>query len=89
LCLEGDDGLGQVHNGTVGADRSPDYIVGILKVDNDGLGGRVGFVVDLAHANVLVRLERLRLSANPRGLGCLCRPHTQFCHDIDAGWSLC
>jgi hypothetical protein len=61
LRLESNDGLSQVHNGAVGADRSPDDIVGILKVDDDSLGGRVGFVVDLSHANVLVRLECLGL----------------------------
>lgn len=60
LCLESDDGLSQVHDGAVGANRSPDDIVGVLEVDDDGLGGRVGFVVDLAHANVLVGLECLR-----------------------------
>ena len=59
LCLESDDGLGQVHNGTVSTDRSPNYIVGTLEVDDDGLGGGVGIIVDLAHANVLVGFESL------------------------------
>jgi hypothetical protein len=59
LGFEGYDGLSQVHDGTVCANRSPDDIVGVLEVDDDGLGGRVGFVVDLAHANVLVGLECL------------------------------
>jgi hypothetical protein len=61
LRLESDDGLSQVHNGAVGANRSPDDIVGVLEVDDDGLGGRVGFAVDLSHANVLVGLECLGL----------------------------
>jgi hypothetical protein len=59
LRLESDDRLSQVHDGAVGPDRSPDDIVGVLEVDDDGLGGRVGFVVDLSHANVLVGLECL------------------------------
>jgi hypothetical protein len=65
LRLEGYDGLSQVHDGAVSADWSPNDIVGVLEVDDDGLGGRVGFVVDLTHANVLVGLECLwRLSAH-------------------------
>ena len=61
LRLEGYDGLSQVHDGTVRTDRSPDDIIGVLEVDDDGLGGCVGFVVDLTHANVLVGLECLCL----------------------------
>lgn len=59
LCLERDDGLSQVHNGTVGADWSSDDIIRVLEVDNNSLGGRIGFVVDLAHTNILVGLECL------------------------------
>jgi hypothetical protein len=57
LRLESYDGLSQVHDGTVGAYWSPDDIVGVLEVDDDGLRGRVGFVINLSHANVLVGLE--------------------------------
>jgi hypothetical protein len=65
LGLEGYDGLSQVHDGAVGANRSPNDIVGVLEIDDDSLGGRVGFVVDLTYANVLVGLECLdRLSAH-------------------------
>jgi hypothetical protein len=65
LRLESYDGLSQVHDGTVGAYRSPDDIVCVFQIDDDSLGGCVGFVVDLAHANVLVRLECLqKLSAH-------------------------
>lgn len=60
LRLESYDGLSQVHDGTVGANWSPDDIVCVLQVDDDRLGRGVGFVVDLAHTDVLVRLERLR-----------------------------
>ena len=60
-CFESNDVLGPVHDGAVGANRSPDDIVGVLEVDDDGLGGRVGFGVDLSHANVLVGLECLGL----------------------------
>ena len=49
-----------MHDGTVSADRSPDDIVCVLQVDDDGFRGGVGFVVDLAHTDVLVRLERLQ-----------------------------
>jgi hypothetical protein len=59
LCLESYDGLSQVHDGAVGADRSPNDIVCVLQVDDDCLGGGVGFIVDLAHAHVLVGLKRL------------------------------
>jgi hypothetical protein len=59
LRLEGYDGLRQVHDGAVGADRSSDDIVCVLQINDDRLGGRVGFAVDLAHANVLVRLQSL------------------------------
>lgn len=59
LRLESYDGLSQVHDGTVGANRSSDDIVCVLQVDDDGFRGGVGLVVDLAHADVLVRLERL------------------------------
>ena len=61
MRLESYDGLSQVHDGAVGADRSPDDIVCVLQIDDDGLGGGVGIVVDLAHANVLVGLECLGL----------------------------
>lgn len=67
LRLESNDGLGQVHDGAVGADRSSDDIVRVLQIDDDRLGGGVGFAVDLAHAHVLVGLERLgRLSVHVR-----------------------
>jgi hypothetical protein len=59
LRLESYDGLRQVHDGAVRADRSPDDIVCVLQVNDDRLGGGVGFVVDLAHADVLVGLKRL------------------------------
>lgn len=74
-----------MHNGAVGADRSPDDIVCVLQIDDDGLGGSVGFGVDLAHANVLVGLEGLgAVSTCTTGI-IRDDPHTQFCHDIDAG----
>ena len=59
LRLQGNDGLSQVHDRTVCADRSADDIVCVLQVDDDRLGGGVGIIVDLAHANVLVGLESL------------------------------
>lgn len=59
LRLESYDGLCQVHDGAVCADWSPDDIIRVLEVDNDCLGGGIGFAVDLAHANVLVGFERL------------------------------
>jgi hypothetical protein len=59
LRLESYDGLGQVHDGAVGANRSPDDIVCVLEINDDRFGGGVGVGVDLAHANVLVGLERL------------------------------
>lgn len=58
LRLESYDGLSQVHNGAICTNRSPDDVVCVLEVDDDGLGGSVG-IVDLAHADILVRLERL------------------------------
>ncbi len=61
LRLESYDGLSQVHDGAVSAYRSPNDIVGVLEVDDDGLRGRVGFVINLSHANVLVGLECLGL----------------------------
>lgn len=61
LRLESNDRLGQMHDGTIRANRSPNDIVRILKVDDDCLGGGVRFAVDLAHADVLVGLERLEL----------------------------
>ena len=65
LRLESYDGLGQVHDGTVRADRSSDDIVCVLQINDDRLRGGIGFAVDLAHANVLVGLERLEsLSAH-------------------------
>ena len=64
LRLQSNNRLSQVHNRTVCADRSANDIVCVLQIDDDGLGGGVGIVVDLAHANVLVGLESLsRLSA--------------------------
>lgn len=59
LRLEGNDGLSQMHDGAVCANRSSDDIVCVLQIDDDRLGGCVGFAVDLAHANVLVGLESL------------------------------
>jgi hypothetical protein len=90
LGLKSYDGLSQVHDGAVGTDRSPDDIVCVLQIDDDRLGGSVGFVVDLAHANVLVGLERLiAVSASAKSELLEMGPHTQFCHDIDAGCDLC
>lgn len=59
LRLQSNNGFSQVHNRTVCADRSADDIVCVLQVDDDGLGGGVGIIVDLAHANVLVGFESL------------------------------
>lgn len=59
LGFESYDGLRQVHDGAVSADWPPDDIVRVLEVDDDRFGGRVGLVVLLANADVLVRLERL------------------------------
>jgi hypothetical protein len=79
-----------VHNGAVGTDRSPDDIVCVLQINDDRLGGGVGFVVDLAHAHVLVGFEGLGellvllLTADHLRI-----PHTQFCHDIEAGCVYC
>jgi hypothetical protein len=85
LRLKSDNRLSQVHDGAVGADRSPDDIVCVLEVDDDRLGGGVGFVVHLAHANVLVGLERLDSCQHPVHVGLAgASPHTQFCHVIDA-----
>ena len=54
-----------MHDGAVGAYRSSDNVVCVLQIDDNRLGGCVGFAVDLAHANVLVGLERLlQLSAH-------------------------
>lgn len=61
LCLESYDRLSQVHDSAIRANRSPNDIVRILEVDDDGLGGRVGFVVDLAHADVLVGFKCLNV----------------------------
>jgi hypothetical protein len=90
LGLEGYDGLSQVHDGTVCANRPPNDIVGVLEVDDDGFGGRIGFVVDLAHADVLVGLECLQpLLAHLPNRVIDIGQHTQFCHDIDAGYAFC
>ena len=59
LRFQSNDWLSQVHNCTVCANRSANDIVCVLQIDDDGLGGGVGLVVDLAHANVLVGLESL------------------------------
>lgn len=59
LRLEGNDGLGQVHDGAVCADWPPNDIVRVLEVNDDRLGGCVGFIVLLADTDVLVRLECL------------------------------
>jgi hypothetical protein len=68
LRLESYDGLRQVHDGAVGANRSSDDIVCVLQIDDDCLGGGVGFIVDLTHANVLVGFERLgAVSTSPNG----------------------
>jgi hypothetical protein len=74
LRLKSYDGLCQVHDGAVGADRSSDDIVCVLQIDDDRFGGGVGLVVDLTHTDVLVGLERLgAVSAFPnsgtRGIG--------------------
>jgi len=72
LRLESYDGLRQVHDGAVGAYRPSDDVVCVLQIDDDRLGGCVGFAVDLAHANVLVGLERLsKLSAHLPMADCL------------------
>lgn len=60
LRLESNDGLSQVHDSTVSADRPANDIVRVLEIDDDRLGGSVGFIVLLAHTDVLVRLERLQ-----------------------------
>ena len=49
-----------MHNGTVGADRAADDVVRVLEVDDDRLGGSVGLIILLAHADVLVGLECLQ-----------------------------
>ncbi len=59
MRLESNDRLSQVHDRTVCANRSTDDIVGVFQIDDNGLGGSVGIVVDLAHANVFVGLESL------------------------------
>jgi hypothetical protein len=70
LGLESYDGFSQMHDGAVGANGSPDDIVCVLEVDDDGLGGSVGLVVDLAHAYILVGLECLKnLSVHVRRAG--------------------
>lgn len=48
-----------MHNGAVRADWSPNNIIGIFQIDDHSLGRSVCFVVDLAHAYVLVGLECL------------------------------
>jgi len=48
-----------VHDSAVGSDWPSDYIVCVFEINDDRFGGSVGLVVDLAHAYVLVRLERL------------------------------
>jgi hypothetical protein len=74
-----------VHDGAVGADRPPDDIVCVLQINDDGLGWSIGFGVDLAHADVLVGLERLGAVSTCVNDFIPYDPHTQFCHDIDAG----
>ena len=65
LRLQSNDRFSQVHDGTICANWSADNIVCVLQVDDDGLGGGVGLVVDLAYANVFVGLKRLwQLSAS-------------------------
>lgn len=84
LRLKSNNGLRQMHDGAVSANRPPDDIIRVLEVDDDGLGGRVGFAL-LPNADILVRLERLQRIR--RGLLRFSRNImlTQFCHDIDAG----
>lgn len=48
-----------MHDRAICANRSADDIVCVLQIDDDGLGGGVRIVVDLAHANVLVGFESL------------------------------
>lgn len=48
-----------MHDGAIGTNWSPNDIVRVLEVDDDGLGGSVGFVVDLSHTDILVGLECL------------------------------
>ena len=56
LRLQSNDGLSQVHDGAICPNWSSDNIVRILQIDDDRLRGSVGFVVHLAHADILVRL---------------------------------
>lgn len=59
LRLERDDRLSQVHNGTIRTDRSPNNIVRVFQINYDSLRRGVRFVIDLAHAYVLVGFECL------------------------------
>ena len=59
LCLESYDGLSQVHDGAISTNWSPNDVIRVLEVDDDSLGGSVGFVIDLAHTDILVGLECL------------------------------
>jgi hypothetical protein len=58
LRFESYDGLSQVHDGAVRANRPSDDVVRVLEVNDDRFGGSVG-IGDLSHANVLVGLECL------------------------------
>ena len=79
-----------MHDSAIGTNWSPNDIVRVLEVDDDGLGGSIGFVIDLAHTDILVGLECLdTLLAFSWHLVVLEELHTQFCHDIDAGYSSC
>ena len=65
LCLERDDGLGQVHDGAICSDRAANDVMEVLQVDDDGLGrGAVGG--SLANAYPAIRLECLRSSSAGR-----------------------
>lgn len=90
LGLQCYDGLSQMHDGAVGADRPSNHIVRVFEVDDDRLGGRAGLGADLAHADVLIRLERLWSVLVPvMSQRDAWDVRTQFCHDIDAACLSC
>jgi hypothetical protein len=61
LRFESNDGLCQVHNRAIGANRSPDDVVEVLEVEDDRLGWSPGISILLAYANIMVRLESLSM----------------------------
>jgi hypothetical protein len=67
LCLERNNLLRPVHNGTIGFDGSPNDIVGLFKVDDNDFGLR-GFIFLFSYTYEGIRFECLRLlSAIHRG----------------------